>query len=178
MSERVEHGKSVHANGIDIHYTDTGAGEPLLLLDNAMVSTNPVWTALPFAYVGSVNAFATHFRVIAPDTRARDGRSTPAGRSRMPSWLTTSPHSLTHFTSTGRSFAVSATAARSRRSSASGTRDRCERLSTTPVTTASTPILTRRRTRSPVRCSAARSMPGTPTRKPSVARGSFAGCLI
>jgi hypothetical protein len=32
----------VHANGIDIYYVEAGEGEPLLLLDNAMVSTNPV----------------------------------------------------------------------------------------------------------------------------------------
>jgi hypothetical protein len=37
----------VHANGIDIYYVEAGEGEPLLLLDNAMVSTNPAWAAVP-----------------------------------------------------------------------------------------------------------------------------------
>ena len=43
----------VHANGIDIHYVEAGEGEPLLLLDNAMVSTNPVWASVPVAYARS-----------------------------------------------------------------------------------------------------------------------------
>ena len=79
MNEPVQHGNSVHVNGIDIHYTDTGAGEPLLLLDNAMVSTNPVWAALPFAYVGYTNTFAAHFRVIVPDTRGSGMTVHPGG---------------------------------------------------------------------------------------------------
>jgi pimeloyl-ACP methyl ester carboxylesterase len=60
---------TVHANGIDIYYVEAGAGYPLVLLDNAMVSTNPVWTALPFAYASFTDILAKHFRVIAPDTR-------------------------------------------------------------------------------------------------------------
>ena len=69
----------MRVNGIDIHYTDTGAGEPLLLLDNAMVSTNPVWAALPFAYVGYTNTFAARFRVIVPDTRGSGRTIHPGG---------------------------------------------------------------------------------------------------
>jgi pimeloyl-ACP methyl ester carboxylesterase len=71
-------GRRVHANGIDIHYVEAGKGEPLVLLDNAMVSTNPIWTALPFAYASFLDMLAGHFRVIAPDTRG-SGRSVHPG---------------------------------------------------------------------------------------------------
>ena len=36
--------KYVRANGIDIHYVEAGAGEPLLLLHGGVVSTNPIWS--------------------------------------------------------------------------------------------------------------------------------------
>jgi pimeloyl-ACP methyl ester carboxylesterase len=71
-------GQYVHANGIDIHYVEAGQGEPLLLLDNAMVSTNPIWEALPFAYASFIGRLAEHFRVIAPDTRG-SGKSIHSG---------------------------------------------------------------------------------------------------
>ena len=54
IQARQHQGRCVHANGIDIYYVDAGAGEPLLLLDNAMVSTNPVWAPVPFAYASFV----------------------------------------------------------------------------------------------------------------------------
>ena len=69
----------VHANGIDIYYAEAGEGEPLLLLDNAMVSTNPVWAALPFAYASFLGTLAEHFRVIAPDTRGSGKSVHPGG---------------------------------------------------------------------------------------------------
>ena len=69
----------VHANGIDIYYVEAGEGEPLLLLDNAMVSTNPVWAALPFAYASFAGTLAEHFRVIAPDTRGSGKSVHPGG---------------------------------------------------------------------------------------------------
>lgn len=62
-------GNYVHANGIEIHYVEMGAGEPLLLLHGGVVSTGPVWAGHPFAYVDHMPTFAEHFRVIAPDTR-------------------------------------------------------------------------------------------------------------
>lgn len=68
----------VHANGIDIHYVETGEGEPLILLDNAMVSTSQIWESLPFAYAGFVGTLAKHFRVIAPDARG-SGKSVHCG---------------------------------------------------------------------------------------------------
>jgi pimeloyl-ACP methyl ester carboxylesterase len=68
----------VRANGIDIHYVEAGEGEPVLLLDNAMVSTNPIWTSLPFAYSSFTDTLAAHFRVITPDTRG-SGKSVHTG---------------------------------------------------------------------------------------------------
>lgn len=72
-------GRYVHANGIDIHYVEAGQGEPLLLLDNAMVSTNPVWASLPFAYTAFMGTLAEHFRVIAPDARGSGKSVHPGG---------------------------------------------------------------------------------------------------
>ncbi len=69
---------TVHANGIDIHYVEAGDGLPLLLLDNAMVSTNPVWKSHPSAYIGHLDTFAAHFRTIMPDTRG-SGRTRHTG---------------------------------------------------------------------------------------------------
>lgn len=69
----------VHANGIDIYYVEAGEGEPLLLLDNAMVSTNPAWAAVPFAYASFLGTLAEHFRVIAPDTRGSGKSVHPGG---------------------------------------------------------------------------------------------------
>jgi pimeloyl-ACP methyl ester carboxylesterase len=71
-------GQYVRANGIDIHYVEAGAGEPLILLDNAMVSTNPIWSGLPVAFAAHMATLAEHFRVIAPDTRG-SGRTVHSG---------------------------------------------------------------------------------------------------
>jgi pimeloyl-ACP methyl ester carboxylesterase len=71
--------RCVHANGIDVCYVEAGEGEPLLLLDNAMVSTNPIWAAVPFAYASFLETLAEHFRVIAPDTRGSGKSIHPGG---------------------------------------------------------------------------------------------------
>src|SRR4051812_36589304 len=63
-------GAFVHVGGIDIHYVEQGAGEPLVLLHGGMMSTGPAWDGAPPSYVGHMDALAAHFRVIAPDTRA------------------------------------------------------------------------------------------------------------
>jgi hypothetical protein len=60
IQARQHRGRCVHANGIDIHYVEAGEGEPLLLLDNAMVSTNPIWAAVPFAYASFTGTLAEH----------------------------------------------------------------------------------------------------------------------
>jgi pimeloyl-ACP methyl ester carboxylesterase len=73
----------VHANGTDIHYVEAGKGEPLLLLHGGMMSTHPLWAGHPGGYVSHMGAFAEHFRVIAPDTRAH-GRTANPGGGRIP----------------------------------------------------------------------------------------------
>jgi len=85
IQARQHHGQYVHANGIDIYYVEAREGEPLLLLDNGMVSTNPIWAPVPFAYASFLGTLAEHFRVIAPDTRG-SGRSVHPGGS-IPSAL-------------------------------------------------------------------------------------------
>jgi len=80
ITTREKHpGRCVHANGIDINYVEAGQGEPLLLLDNAMVSTNPVWASMPVAYASFLGTLAEHFRVIAPDTRGSGKSVHPGG---------------------------------------------------------------------------------------------------
>ena len=79
MQARQHRDRYVDANGIDIHYVEAGEGEPLLLLDNAMVSTNPIWASLPFAYASFLGTLAEHFRVIAPDTRGSGKSVHPGG---------------------------------------------------------------------------------------------------
>lgn len=63
-------GAFVHANGIDIHYTERGSGEPLILLHGGLISTGPIWDGAPISYNDQLDRFGRHFRVIAPDTRA------------------------------------------------------------------------------------------------------------
>src|SRR5437868_4907351 len=63
-------GALVHANGIDIHYTDMGSGEPLVLLHGGLISTGPVWNDAPVSYNAHLRRLAEQFRVVAPDTRA------------------------------------------------------------------------------------------------------------
>src|SRR5215469_9418965 len=70
--------RSIHANGIDIHYLEAGKGEPLVLLRGGMVSTNPIWTGVPIAYASYMASLSDRFRVIAPDTRGA-GRTVHSG---------------------------------------------------------------------------------------------------
>jgi pimeloyl-ACP methyl ester carboxylesterase len=79
MAIQTRQHRCVRANGIDIHYVEAGQGEPLLLLDNAMVSTNPIWAPVPVAYACFLGALAEHFRVIAPDTRGSGKSVHPGG---------------------------------------------------------------------------------------------------
>ena len=72
-------GRFIHANGIDIHVTEAGAGEPLILLENGMISTNPIWARWMSSYIGHIETLARHFRVIVPDFRSTLSIST--GRS-------------------------------------------------------------------------------------------------
>jgi pimeloyl-ACP methyl ester carboxylesterase len=61
--------RTIHANGIDIHYLEQGERSTLVLLHGGVVSTNPIWSGIPIAYASYMDALADHFRVIAPDTR-------------------------------------------------------------------------------------------------------------
>ena len=61
--------KRIAANGIEIAYTDRGEGPPLVVLHGALASTGPRWSGSPVAHVDHFPKLATHFRVIAPDTR-------------------------------------------------------------------------------------------------------------
>jgi pimeloyl-ACP methyl ester carboxylesterase len=73
--------RTVHANGIDIHFVEKGEGDTLVLLHGGVVSTNPLWTGVPIAYASHMEALAAHFRVIAPDTRG--GGRTPHSEGPM-----------------------------------------------------------------------------------------------
>lgn len=66
----ISQGHYVQANGLEIHYEEYGAGEPLLLLHGGTL-TSRSWQA-------HASVFAHHFRVIAPDSRGH-------GRTRNPS---------------------------------------------------------------------------------------------
>lgn len=76
-------GAFVHANGIEIHYVEKGAGEPLVLLHGGMVSTGPIWDGAPYSYGGHMDRLAEHFRVIAPDTRGSGATVHKEGRVSM-----------------------------------------------------------------------------------------------
>src|SRR3954447_16601875 len=72
-------GRHVRANDIDIYFVEAGEGVPVLVLDNAMVSSNSIWDGQPFAYTSFLERFAERFRVILPDTRG-SGRTVHTGR--------------------------------------------------------------------------------------------------
>ena len=69
METTVEHGHVIHANGIDIHYLEWGAGRPVLLLHGGLVSSSLRWAGVPVSYASHLDTLASRFRVIAPDTR-------------------------------------------------------------------------------------------------------------
>lgn len=78
MTKHEYRGRSVRANGIDIHYIEAGAGEPLLVLNNGMISTHPIWADWHNSYAPFMDMFAEHFRVIAPDCRG-SGKTVHSG---------------------------------------------------------------------------------------------------
>ena len=80
-------GGLLHANGIDIHYVDAGEREPLVLLDNGMISTNPIWADWLSSYLGtsrrspSTSASSCPTSAVRPDRPPRRaGLLRPAGR--------------------------------------------------------------------------------------------------
>lgn len=70
-------GHYVQANGVNFHYLEAGAGEPLLLLHGGTMSAHGNWADhLPL--------FAQHFRVIAPDMRGHGRTLNPTGQYSYP----------------------------------------------------------------------------------------------
>jgi pimeloyl-ACP methyl ester carboxylesterase len=71
--------RTVHANGIDVHYVEAGSPDlpDLLLLHGGLISTNPIWDATPLSYGTYVDDLAQRFHVVAPDARGcgRTGRT-------------------------------------------------------------------------------------------------------
>jgi pimeloyl-ACP methyl ester carboxylesterase len=78
MSE-TSSGRLIHANGIDIHVIEAGAGEPLILLENGMISTNPIWAGWMSSYGRHHATLARHFRIIVPDFRGSGRTVHPGG---------------------------------------------------------------------------------------------------
>jgi pimeloyl-ACP methyl ester carboxylesterase len=72
-------GNSVRANGIDMHYVEEGAGRPLVLLNNGMISSSAVWADWISSYVRYRPTLAAHFRVIEPDFRGSGRSNHPGG---------------------------------------------------------------------------------------------------
>jgi pimeloyl-ACP methyl ester carboxylesterase len=73
-----QHRRSVHANRIDIHYVETGSGDPLILLHGGLVSTSDLWAPTPISYSSYLERLGQRFRVIAPDART-SGRTRHTG---------------------------------------------------------------------------------------------------
>jgi pimeloyl-ACP methyl ester carboxylesterase len=74
-------GRFVRANGIDIYCVEAGQGPPLLLLHGGLMSNGPSWAGSRGAYVSHMDAFARHFRVIAPALRGHGKTVNAAGGS-------------------------------------------------------------------------------------------------
>lgn len=72
-------GHYVHANGIDVHYVEQGSGPPLVLLNNGMISTNPIWADWISSYEHHRADLADHFHVIEPDLRGSGRTKQPDG---------------------------------------------------------------------------------------------------
>lgn len=70
---------SVHANGTDFWYVEAGAGVPLILLHGGMVSNGSLWMGHKYSWAGHLARFASHFRVIALDTRGHGRTINPSG---------------------------------------------------------------------------------------------------
>ncbi len=77
---RVDDGAYARANGIEVFYREMGQpdGQPLVLLHGGAVSSSDVWAEHEWGWHSHVPAFARHFRVIAPDTRAHGRTVNPA----------------------------------------------------------------------------------------------------
>ena len=70
-STDTQQGRYIQANGLDMFYKEHGQGQPLLLIHGG-VCTGDTWQP----YIG---AFAEHYRVITPDSRAHGRTTNPTG---------------------------------------------------------------------------------------------------
>jgi len=66
-----QQGQYVQANGLNVYYEEYGHGQPLILLHGG-TDTSQMWQ--PF-----LASFVSHFRVIAPDSRAHGRTNNPNG---------------------------------------------------------------------------------------------------
>jgi pimeloyl-ACP methyl ester carboxylesterase len=66
-----QHGRYMHANGLNIYYEEHGQGQPLLLIHGGILTADS-WQ--PY-----LAAFAEHFRVITPDSRGHGRTNNPTG---------------------------------------------------------------------------------------------------
>jgi pimeloyl-ACP methyl ester carboxylesterase len=69
---RINQGRTVQVNGLNMYYEEYGNGRPLILLHGGTVSSN-MWR--PF-----LPTFVPHFRVITPDSRGHGRTNNPTGK--------------------------------------------------------------------------------------------------
>jgi pimeloyl-ACP methyl ester carboxylesterase len=77
---------AVTANGLNIWYVEAGQGSPLLLLHGGSVSNGPLWADHAWGWGAHLGIFASHFRVIAPDTRGHGRTLNPSGMQSYPTY--------------------------------------------------------------------------------------------
>ena len=72
MVQATTNGQFLKVNDLTMYYEEYGAGEPVVLLHAAFVSSS--------SWAISIPTFSKHFRVIAPDSRAHGRTDNPAGK--------------------------------------------------------------------------------------------------
>ena len=72
-------GRFLAADGIDIHYVETGSGQPLILLHGGTASNHSAWDASNWGWHAYLDELSSRFRVIAPDLRGHGWTRNSAG---------------------------------------------------------------------------------------------------
>ncbi|MFP2927692.1 alpha/beta fold hydrolase [Pyxidicoccus sp. 3LG] len=70
-------GRSCEVHGIELHYTDSGSGAPLVLLHGS------TGCGADWRHVFDLEALASRFRVLVPDLRGHGGSTNPGGELTM-----------------------------------------------------------------------------------------------